>query len=383
MTAARTTSRTVADDHRWPALDGARAFAVAAVMGLHLQIKHVLPSGDIGVDVFFVLSGFLITSLLIGEHDKHGSLDLRSFYARRALRLFPALAAVVVLTVLLVSLVKSLGGSARHETLAWLPFTLFYIGNWARVAQPAAMGLLSHTWSLAIEEQFYLIWPIIFTLFATRFRPHLTAVTLAALATADIAYSEILLGFGISTNRVYNGTDTHAEGLLLGCALAFWIASERLPAARPFRRACDVITVAAVGGLVGIAEFLPLSMTSAVVSPLASVLAAIVLFNQVVMPNRLLRWLFTLPAVLWVGKRSYGLYLWHFPVFWYLGTFTLSGSPRENTLELAVLQVGVSVVLAAASYRLLERPILTKWRPRFQRTEALPNAAFNDSGEAR
>ena len=361
------------DDRRWPALDGLRAFAIAAVMLFHLVLKHVLPGGEVGVDVFFVLSGFLITSLVVGEFDKHGSLDLRSFYARRALRLFPALAAVVVLAIVLVSVVDSLDTSYGHETIAWLPFTIFYIGNWARVLQPAAMGLLAHTWTLSIEEQFYLIWPLCFLLFAARSRRHLTAITLAALAFADIIYSEVLLSFGVSFNRIYNGTDTHAEGLLLGCALAFWVASGRVPTAESFKRGCDWATVASAVGLVALSQFIPLSpMTSAVATPLASIFAAIILLNQVTMPHRLLRRLLTLHPVLWVGRRSYGLYLWHLPVYLYLATFTLSGPHRDTESELALLKLAVSVVLAAGSYRFLEQPILTKWKARFQRTEAFP-----------
>jgi peptidoglycan/LPS O-acetylase OafA/YrhL len=134
----------------WSALDGLRAFAVVAVLVYHWYLPYVLRGGLFGVDVFFVLSGFLITSLLIAEWEKWGSIGLKNFYTRRALRLFPALSAVVVLTVVAVLAISQLS-TVRHQTLVGLPWVVFYVGNWLRVLHPAndPLGLLAHTWSLA------------------------------------------------------------------------------------------------------------------------------------------------------------------------------------------------------------------------------------------
>ncbi len=144
----------------WAALDGMRAFAVIAVMLFHFQQPHFFLGGYVGVDVFFVLSGFLITSLLISERDQFGTVWVRGFYARRALRLFPALALVVVSCAGIVLILGDLSGR-RHDTLVGIPFATFFVGNWVLgLADSLKLGLLNHTWSLGIEEQFYLLWPI-------------------------------------------------------------------------------------------------------------------------------------------------------------------------------------------------------------------------------
>src|ERR1700677_2490575 len=210
---------------RWPALDGLRAFAVLTVMAAHLNDPTLFPGGGLGVDVFFVISGFLITSILLGEQDKRGRVGFGAFYARRALRLFPAL--VVVLAVVAVVCATDSHIFLAHETLAGIPWIVLYAGNWLRAfSHAASLGVLGHTWSLAVEEQFYLIWPVIFVFGIGRIGDRRRAAALlVSAALAVMAYRAVVLAHGWSINRVSNGSDTHCDGLLLGCALALWLTS--------------------------------------------------------------------------------------------------------------------------------------------------------------
>src|SRR5215472_11851319 len=179
---------------RWPGLDGMRAVAVIIVALYHIG---VLPGGYLGVDVFFVLSGFLITSLLIREWDKRGRISFRDFYARRALRLFPALSCLLVAAGVFAGVVYLAGGTGylpyARATLGAIPWVLGFAGNWVRALDPSgpigSLGALGHTWSLAVEEQFYLAWPALFGAVMRR-RPSCSAMALALalLAVGDMVY---------------------------------------------------------------------------------------------------------------------------------------------------------------------------------------------------
>src|SRR6185437_8555828 len=168
---------------RWPALDGLRAVAVAAVVGFHYG---VVAPGWVGVDVFFVISGFLITTLLLEESEGHGRISLRRFWGRRALRLGPALLCAIVVALALSLLCTS---ATRHDTVTGVPWVLLYSGNWVRAMGPNTLGLLGHTWSLAIEEQFYFLWPLVCVAVVARSR-NLTkaAVVVGGLALATALY---------------------------------------------------------------------------------------------------------------------------------------------------------------------------------------------------
>ncbi|HET9690764.1 MAG TPA: acyltransferase, partial [Acidimicrobiales bacterium] len=204
---------------RWPPLDGLRAVAVLSVLGYHLYEPHVLPSGYLGVDLFFVLSGFLITTGLVDEFDAGGGVVFGRFYVRRALRLLPAALAVVLVALGLA--LATLHGDLRHQTLVGLPWIVLYAGNWARAVGASSLGVLANLWSLAVEEQFYLLWPVVLVAFLSRrvARERLAAA-LVALAAVEVAYREVLFHTGVSVERLVNGIDTHSDGLLLGCALA-------------------------------------------------------------------------------------------------------------------------------------------------------------------
>ena len=221
-----------------PALDGVRAFAVLAVIGYHADV-HSLRGGFLGVDVFFVLSGYLITALLLAEHGDAGRIDVRAFYARRARRLFPALLLVLLGVAAYSGFVAFSGdrGAIRADALA----SLLYVQNWHLVWSGAsyftafaAPSPLRHLWSLAIEEQFYLVWPLalIALLRVARSSRRVLGAAIVAAALASALLMSAMYHAGSDPSRVYYGTDTRAQELLVGALLAVLLSrSPRVPAA--------------------------------------------------------------------------------------------------------------------------------------------------------
>ena len=303
---------------RWPALDGMRAIAVLAVILYHVG---VLAGGYLGVDVFFVLSGFLITSWLIGEWDARGGrVSLRDFYARRVLRLFPALGCVIVAALVFAGSLAVTGGPGERSyalvTVHAVPWVLAFAGNWVRAfgSPPLthSLGALGHTWSLAVEEQFYLLWPLLFVLLMRRriSRDRL-ALAVGLLAIAEMIYRDWLAGLAASQDRIYYATDTHSDGLLIGCALAFWLTRRVAEPDSPGRART------ALGWLAGsllAALFLAGSRSVGPVETSVAVLASGALVAGIVdggAPAGLLRMLCSRSLVR-IGRRSYGLYLWQY-----------------------------------------------------------------------
>jgi peptidoglycan/LPS O-acetylase OafA/YrhL len=355
----------------WRALDGMRAIAVLAVVGLHLG---VLPGGYLGVDVFFVLSGFLITWLLIDEWDKRGGhIRFRNFYARRALRLFPALACVVVTASLLALILLATGIPVdlplARATLGAGRWVAIFAGNFVLAQQPttmSALGALGHTWSLAVEEQFYLLWPALFVLLMRRgTRRSRLAVALAVLAVAEMVYRLLGPQLGYSQNRIYYSTDTHSDGLLLGCALAFWLASRRPVPAVSSRLATAAMWLAAsflaVLFVIGPQSSAPVEIPIAVLST-AAIVVGIVLGRTPARLDRVLRsrW------ASYIGRRSYGLYLWHVVLLGAAaaiaapttGIYPPSGWPRLGFAVIIGIGTTASFVVADLSYRFIELPAL-------------------------
>jgi peptidoglycan/LPS O-acetylase OafA/YrhL len=363
----------------WPELDGLRAFAVVTVMIFHMSIAHVMVGGYLGVDVFFVLSGFLITSLLVGEWEKHGGIHFGYFYARRALRLLPALITVIILGTLAVLVVGQLT-PFRHGTLTSIPWCLFFVENWRRAfpqldSSTAVVGLLGHTWSLSIEEQFYLIWPPALLLLlsrckGTRQRKDL-ALAIFGLALIVMVWRYVIVsGDGAGIARAYFGTDTHSDGLLIGSAVALWLSTN---STRHLRRS----RLPQIAGFIGCVGLSLLVLVSEDYRPwgswlsisLANLFTAIILIAVVIarVPffGPILSWTF----VSWIGKRSYGLYLWHYPIYQIFSVFRLPGS--HPGAEAYVGEFVLSFVVAALSWRYVEAP-LNRYRTKFQRFEKIP-----------
>jgi peptidoglycan/LPS O-acetylase OafA/YrhL len=352
----------------WGSLDGLRGVAVVAVMIYHFKAR-AFNAGYLGVDVFFVLSGFLITTLLLGETAAYGAVHLKHFYARRALRLFPALCGVI-----LVSLAAALLWSSApwsRATITGIPFVILYVGNWVRAfdPNPSSLGLLGHTWSLAVEEQFYLLWPVAFIVLLKISGRVRIGVVLLAMAAGVMAYRAALIAHGVSIDRISNGFDTHCDGLLLGCALAFLLTSAPTIAwLHPYR---TPIRVAGSLGAAALLLFMALGTsrdpTIYGIGMSFAAIATFVIVLAVMTAGFPGCYLLETRLAVWIGRRSYGLYLWHYPVFL---MWSFQGSAKAKAVEFAAA-FAVSVVLAALSYRFIELPFLRQKR-RFQREEAVP-----------
>jgi peptidoglycan/LPS O-acetylase OafA/YrhL/lysophospholipase L1-like esterase len=362
----------VRDSQRYrPGLDGLRALAVGAVVAYHLDLGWA-QGGLLGVGVFFTLSGYLITDLLLGQYERAGSLQLGDFWLRRARRLLPALFVMLAVVVAWVTLLdKSLLPAVRGAVGA----STVYVTNWWLIAQHSSYfaqfgppSPLGHLWSLAVEEQFYLIWPWLLWL-GLRWRRSrsgsymgLAAASLL-LAAASAVTMALLYQPGYDPTRVYDGTDTRAFALLIGAALAFvW----------PSRRLRDTMTSRARwsldgAGLAGLAVFAVLMWRTSQYSPslyrggmvllaFATALMVAAAASPASRFGRILGW----EPLRWLGVRSYGIYLWHFPIIVLTTPADGGDTPRR-----AVLQVAATIGCAALSWRYIEEPIrhgaLSRW----------------------
>ena len=334
-----------------PALDGLRAVAILATIAVHAAFflpgpwGVLFPGAWIGVDIFFVLSGFLITRLLADEIGRNGGISLRRFYIRRVLRLFPAYAVLLAADILFSTWV--LGDRDIYKAAL---VSAGYVMNWSRAFAWFPDASLGHTWSLSMEEQFYILWPTLFMLLRRR-RP--LAWLLAALA-AMVAWRSFLTLTGSGAERTYNGFDTHADTLLIGCALAL---------ARPGPRLCDIARrFAIVPVAVLIAVLTGLSYRSPLIQTVGFTLAGLATAWVIVaamQPGWLKRALSVRPLT-YIGRISYGLYLWHVPIVM-LGPKFIHGYP-------SLLLIPLSFGVAALSYAYVEKPFL-RLKARFEPSE--------------
>jgi peptidoglycan/LPS O-acetylase OafA/YrhL len=342
-----------------PALDGLRAVAVVAVLLYHGGVDW-MPGGFLGVDLFFCLSGYLITSLLLAERRGTGRIDLRAFWLRRARRLLPAAFLVIAVSVAAAAILAP-GDLAqtRGDALA----SLFYVDNWHQLlvgqsyfAAFERPSLLRHMWSLSIEEQFYLLWPLALGFGVAGLGARRTGLAALGLALLSALLMAVLFTSESDPSRVYYGTDTHAVGLLLGATLAFvWPLGRFEPPRRPSALAvldltAGIALAALVLAMVTWHDYDALVYRGGIA---AFSLTAVVLIATVVHPAGRAAHLLGSAPLRWIGARSYGIYLWHWPVM----ALTRPGIDVAWPLPLLlVAQIGLTVALAAASYRWLEQP---------------------------
>jgi len=343
-----------------PAIDGLRALAVSAVLLYHSALG-LLPGGFLGVEVFFVISGYLITSLLIADRANHGNVSLFGFWKRRARRLLPAAFTVIVAT-LVYSVIFLPGEVAALRGNALAGFG--YASNWYQIFHSQSyfesMGrpsLLNHLWSLGVEEQFYIVWPIVFSLFLARIRRRYAFGLIVCGAIASSALMFYKFDPGGDPSRIYYGTDTRASGLLIGAALAFaWQSGNLAKANRFLRWTPDVCGILALAALTAMTVFIHETDALLYRGGFAIVgLATAVLIAAAVHPDsRILRSVLGRQPLLWLGTRSYSVYLWHWPVF----MLTRPGLDIEaGEVPVFALRLAITACLAELSYRLVEMPV--------------------------
>ncbi len=346
----RVRSKGESDSYR-PALDGIRAIAVSSVVAYHFG-WGALPGGFLGVDVFFVLSGYLITSILLAEHARTGSISMRNFYSRRLRRLFPALALVIVA----VSVDSALHANPLQlgDRFKDMIAALFYYANWNFIASDesyfagqSGASPLRHTWSLSIEEQFYLVWPALLLVLLAVVTMRRRTQLVIGLAVA-IGLSAVAMAFTFdpaAPSRSYYGSDGRAQQLLVGVLLA--VCLQGLARNAKGLRAWLMISV---GSLLALLELMRrLHDTSATYyrggALIAALITAVLIASVERHPEGAVGRLLSIQPVVWIGKVSYGIYLWHWPVLlWVDG---------------AVLRTAVTLAVSTVSFYAFERPIRT------------------------
>ena len=368
--------------HYVASLDGLRAFAVLSVIFYHMGLNWA-PGGLMGVTVFFVISGYLINGLLVAEYEPTGTISLPQFWLRRVRRIIPAVLLALAGTLVLCALVSpALFAKARSDLLP----SLFFFNNWWQIFHnvsyfeaSAAPSPLTHYWSLAIEEQFYIVWPLLLLLLLKlRIPKKGLAAIVAVLALASVGEMAFLYNPSTDPSRVYYGTDTRAASLLIGAFLALvWpstIFGHRRTQSKNSgeRLAFNVLGVVSLAALVVIvlttSSYTPFPYRGgiAVVSLLTALLIAVL-----VVPNTWVARLLQLRPLVWIGKRSYGMYLWHYPII-------LATSRITSTVDVPwwvrISQLIIIFAVSELSYRFVENPIRTgalrRWWQNCKTTDA-------------
>jgi peptidoglycan/LPS O-acetylase OafA/YrhL len=339
-------------------LDGLRGLAVLAVLGQHLRL---LPGGSLGVDVFFVLSGFLITTLLAEEWERRGSIHLPRFYLRRALRLMPAFAVLLVICYVAVAWFQPEQARAFRQSVL---VAACYLTNWPTL-HGTSMSVLGHTWSLAVEEQFYLIWPL---LLLAMLRARLSQRTILVIVGVGIvlAAGHRALLFDLrpppgpdrlaALGRIYTGLDTRADGLLVGCLVGLLAVWNRLPSSG---LGIALLRTGSVLAVVGLCYLFAKSgpdhhtLYNGMFTGVA-LMVGVLIMRQLVVPSHFgTRMLQTRPLV-GVGRISYALYLCHVPIIHVYGVERLGWHSPLTSILVAAMCVGTAVL----SFFLIERPCL-------------------------
>jgi peptidoglycan/LPS O-acetylase OafA/YrhL len=302
-------------------LDGIRAIAILLVLAQHINLPNSTLAGLVGVNLFFVLSGYLITSLLIREQNATGRIDLRSFYERRIRRLIPALVAVLIATGVLMAVVGKLGDYIPQAVVSF-----FYVSDVAK-AIGYDLGYVGHTWSLALEEQFYLLWPALLIFMPRRF---LAPIAIGGIVVA-VALQFLLVPADV---LAHFRPDVRADAVLWGCLIALVPAALKVP---------RWATAAALIGLI-VVSFTPFAWPHAIA--VSSVLSAVVVAGAATLAPAL-----SVRPLVRIGQISYGMYLWHAIPVGLLNDQTLAG----NVFAMAAVVV-ITIAVSLASERWIEKP---------------------------
>ncbi|MGW5521304.1 acyltransferase family protein [Gordonia sp. NPDC003950] len=361
------------------ALDGLRGVAVLSVAVYHFY-GPAMPGGYLGVDIFFVLSGFLITSLLVRERGATHATSLSRFWQRRARRILPAAITVLVICTAVAGLMS---GDVAVALVNQFLGSAFFVNNWVQIAQSHSYfadttpQIFMHYWSLAIEEQFYLVWPLVFIAMLwllrrarLRTRLRMMAVVAAGLASASVAAMVLLYDPSTDPSRVYFGSDTHSFGLLIGVVLALLVTTPDAEARDSWPRRVGARAATVIGwtlaplAFVGLVVLLftlpdtaPITYRGGLV--VASILTACVVHNAIRETGPVAA-LLRVRVLRWLGERSFSLYLWHWPVVVFLRQWLDGGNARAHEAwpdwAIGILAGVVTLVLSEMSYRWIETP---------------------------
>lgn len=335
-----------------PGLDGLRGTATLCVLAAHLDISWC-PGAFLYMDMFFVMSAYLITSLLLKRWTKTGSVGFGTFYLRRVLRLFPAHYAMILTFVVVAYLVlDNFRGQLKQAAVA-----ATYISNWTRAFEVPIPGFLGHTWSLAVEEQFYLIWPVVLTLLLRTVGLRMRLVALIVLLAFGFAgWRSWLAAHGASIDRLYNGTDMRGDALLIGCALGVAMAIPRVRQSAALQRTAKLLAVPSVVAL-AVGGFAMDQQNRAMYGGISLLftLASACLITALVLPEQTIpHCIFRSPPLVFLGRICYGLYIWHYPIY----MVVLFGFGIADPLSLGMIGVPLTFAAALLSWRFIESPFL-------------------------
>lgn len=358
--------REVRQDSYFPALDGLRGVMAMGVIVAHVNLAW-FPGAPIMMDIFFVISGFLITSILLRGIEKTGSVALLSFWKRRLLRLYPALL-VVVLSSLFVAwwCVDDITPVAKDAVAS-----IFYYSNWTKIYDYVYPSMFGHTWSLSVEEQFYLLWPVLFSLaLAARLRSVHILVLLALLAGAAMLWRYYLISQEVPWSRLYYALETRMDAFVVGGILALGFGALRERAVRgewhAFLSLCALalLLLVVLGRPREIAYFFWQQS-------LALLLSAAVILLLTSPRDSFLKRLFCSRWCVFLGERCYSLYLWHWPIIWLLLVET-----EATKITILLIAIPLTLLLSSLTYAFVEAPFLSRMSRvrRIESDAALPSS---------
>lgn len=334
-----------------PSFDGIRGLFMIVVMICHAQLTFI-PGGKLSMSVFFVLSGFLITAILMQEWKKTGTISFKQFYLRRALRILPALFAL-----LLVCCLYALAQSKIEAmtTLKSVAATLFYVANWYIALNIGISGPLTHTWSLSVEEQFYTVLPIFLSiiLLLKLKRSWVICFLLLAIFIAFI-HTLTLWNGEDSIRRIYFGTDTRIDQFLIGCLIGILASWNILPKTE------KAVLISKIAAIISVIVIIYLELTLHEADPFMSlgattvtgIATGLIIINLITSPVKLLNKFLEMRFLVSIGQISYSLYLWHFPIFRQIIALNL------DPILTVIIEVSLTFIVAILSYYLIELPFL-------------------------